>query len=192
MCTSSSPSFIKCTSDVTCVEFGWSGIPQCFSPRRRVGASKSGAAYSRSSLYLCQLCLDLIKNSSWKYQSLHFCALNLEVIEALVKLLHGNRNYPTLTYTTVYILKLHISMVSVVLAAWKSSPSPPCTAPLLPPPPNWLQHACLQEWFKHQGRVPSDFSPQPPRFHSANHLRLVEECPSCVLFFSSSLKSTWV
>lgn len=31
MCTTCSTSFIKCISDVTCVDFGKLGIPQCFS-----------------------------------------------------------------------------------------------------------------------------------------------------------------
>lgn len=34
-----------------------------------------------------------------------------------------------------------------------------------------------------RARLPSDFLHQPPRFHSANHPRLEEECLSCVLFF---------
>lgn len=34
-----------------------------------------------------------------------------------------------------------------------------------------------------RARLPSDFSYQPPRFHSANHPSLEEECLSCVLFF---------
>lgn len=44
-----------------------------------------------------------------------------------------------------------------------------------------------------RARLPSDFLHQPPRFHSANHPRLEEECLSCVLFFFFiSLNSTSV
>lgn len=34
-----------------------------------------------------------------------------------------------------------------------------------------------------RARLPSDFSHQRPRSRSANHLRLEEECPSCILSF---------